>query len=133
MRDNVVRVLRFVIGGSLIGYLIKLYTSNAIITDNENMQMFFYIIVFCIGLYILAFAIYPICLPKPKTTNVLFGIFIIIFAASSLKDNPQNNVYIADILKIVGIMFTIAGFTKVLIPASCQKKMEDAKIEIIEV
>lgn len=133
MRDNVVRVLRFIVWWSLIGYVIKLYLSNAIITNNENMQILFYIMILFIWLYIIAFAIYPICLPKPKTTNVLFWIFIIIFAEISLIDNPQNHVYIADILKILWIVFTIAWFTKVLIPASCQKKMEDAKIEIIEV
>lgn len=133
MRDDVVRLLRLLIWWSLIAYIVKLYINNSIITSNESMQLFFYWVLFIIWLYILAFGIYPICLPKPKTTNVFFGIFVILFASSALKDNPQNHVYIADLLTIVWIIFTVAWFTKVLIPASCQKKMEDAKIEIIEV
>jgi len=58
---------------------------------------------------------------------------VILSASYRLVDNPDQMIYLRDIMILVGIYITITGPTKLLIPQKVQEALADEKVEIIEV
>ena len=68
-----------------------------------------------------------------KTFFVIISLALILFAHYVLADNPSQSVYLRDTTILYAIWIMIAGLSGLSISAETIKKIEDQKIEIIEV
>jgi len=50
-----------------------------------------------------------------------------------LQDNPQNNVFFADLTKVIGVVLIIVAPFGLLVSDRIKKKRKASKIEVIEV
>lgn len=64
---------------------------------------------------LVVFGIWPIRIPRLRVVSLVLGLAIITFAHTQLIDNPQQSIFLADILKIFGVLITILGPTGVII------------------
>jgi len=81
--------------------------------------------------------IFKPCFKKPRLIQAFMWIFLILFPVyTHIQDNPQNLVFLHDILQIIGALATILSFGKICVYDKCKKQAEQIKeeeMEIIEV
>jgi len=75
----------------------------------------------------------PVYFKRIKIAQVMFWIFLILFAHIVLKDDQSKYIFIQDALKVLWVFMVIVGPTGFCIPEKVKKQVEESKIEIIEV
>ena len=140
-KDLFLMSLRTFVGWALLGYVIYLYINKVDIIPGKvwSYDATILIITGLIALMIIAVWLFRICFKKPRLTQVLMWIFLILFAYYSwITDYPVNHnyVFLRDILVVLWTLATILWFTKLCIYDKCQKieeKKKEEQMEIIEV
>ena len=135
-KDLVLSIVRILIWLSLLSYIIYLFINKADIIPSQtrNYDATIYCIIWFFAIAITVSWIIKPCIKKQRTIMVIMWITIILFANYVwLKDNPSSYIFLRDVLNVLWTIITILWFTKVCIYDKCQKKQEEAEIEIIEV
>jgi hypothetical protein len=96
------------------------------------------IIAIVLSVYMLILALHTSRLQYYLTTRfkllfVVMGLMLILFAHYTLQDNPQQYIYLRDLSILYGIWITIVGIWGWWVSSETIRKIEDQKIEIIEV
>jgi hypothetical protein len=74
------------------------------------------------------------CFKKPRIIQAFMWIFLILFPVYTwIQDNPANYVFLHDILQVIWTLALALSFGKICVYNKCEKKQEEAEIEIIEV
>jgi len=135
-KDNLIMSLRIIVSLTLIFYITYLYISKVDIIPTKNWiyDTIVYIIVWILSLIVLFIWITKFCIKKPRITQIIMWIFIIIFANYVwLQDNISSYIFLKDILNIIWTIMIILWFTKICIYNKCEKKEQEKEMEIIEV
>ena len=136
-KDFLIGGLRTIVWLSLLWYVIFLTTKNIDITPNLNNDMIILSIIWFIALTMIFVGIFKPCFKKPRLIQAFMWIFLILFPVYAwIKDNPQNLVFLHDILQIIGALAVILSFGKVCVYEKCEKqaeKIKEEEMEIIEV
>lgn len=85
-----------------------------------------------VGVVLLIAVFKPAVLPQNRRSIAVFGIFIIILAHAHLEDSVVLQVYLRDVMKVIGVYLIIVGPMKLLIPKKIQEQVEQKDVEIIE-
>lgn len=135
MKDKVVSILRIITGIWLVWYIAYLFSINAIITRESyqslNIAILWLIWIFWVRIFITGFKAF--FFPRQKLIHFLTWLFLIILWSYILQDNPNKNIFLADILNIWWAFLMITGPMWVLINERMKKLKDEEKIEIIEV
>lgn len=132
MKDKIIFWKNILIGLGLLFYVGILYTNWATVTvtmDN-NVALFLVLLIWWAILYI---GMPDFYIPKARLFLFLFWVFVIMFAHYWLQDDPKRMVFLADILKIIWAIITVAWPFGLYISDKVKKKKDEEKIEIIEV
>jgi hypothetical protein len=120
--------------GWYIGYLLYqryLFVIPQFIPYIYIVAIILIILIFIVGLHT-SFLQYHLT-TKLKLFFVCCGILFITIAHYILLDDPIKHIYLRDITILMGTFIIIAGASGICISAQTIKKIEDQKIEIIEV
>lgn len=135
MKDNIIKIWRTLIWLIISGYVSWLFYLNSIITKSEfisyNKIIMIFLIILGIGIIIMWLTLF--CLNRPKIQWVIMWISLILLSHIFLQDNPNNMIFIWDILNFIWLFICVISPTWACIPNKCIKKSEQSKIEIIEV
>ena len=138
-KDMFLVALRTIVWGSLLAYVIYLYTHHVDIVPTKEWSYDATILAITglIAVMIIIVGIARICFKKPRMTMIFMGIFLILFAFySGIQDDPAKHIHLRDILATIGTLATLLGFTKICIYDKCKKieeKQREEQMEIIEV
>lgn len=133
-KDIFLRILRVIIGLSLMWYSWFLYKHNYIIANYfTDYNLIFLWFVFLLGLFIFLMGIFMPCLPKMRLIQFLFWCFLILIWYFLFKNEPKNYIYVGDFLRILWALLVILGPLGICKPNKCEQKEKEEKIEIIEV
>jgi len=140
-KDLFLMSLRTFVWGALLWYVVYLYINQVDIVPWKvwTYDATILAITWLIWLMIIAVWLFRICFKKPRLTQILMWIFLILFAYYSwITDYPVNHyhVYLRDFLVVLGTLATILWFTKICIYDKCKKieeKQKEEQMEIIEV
>lgn len=136
MGDLIKRIVISLVSGSLLGYLLFLFTKWTVVVSWEFIEynVLYYIILAVICLYIFVlFGIYPIHFKMSKASLFVFGLGLIVIWDTVLINNINTSVFVWDIFKVIGVVLTLLAWTNVLVTDKVRKEKLDSKVEIIEV
>jgi len=140
-KDIALSILYSLIWSLLLYYVVFLwyYHIDIIPSKTRNYDITIMCIIWAISITIIFIWIFKICLKKPRLTQILLWIFLILFPYYVwITDYPTNtqHVYLKDILVIIWTLSIVLWSTKLCIYNKCIKKEEEqekADMEIIEV
>jgi peptidoglycan/LPS O-acetylase OafA/YrhL len=132
-KDNILMVLRVIIGLGMIGYAYYLWSNKLVITTNPEYNLYWIIFLAAFGVFALIMGIFPICFPRMRLIQFVAGIALILIWYYFFKDNPSQYVFVSDILRVLGVLLVILGPIGLCVPDKCIKQEEEKKVEIIEV
>jgi len=135
-KDIVLMSSKITVGLSLLSYVIYLsiHQLDIIPTKPWNFDLTVYFIIWILACMIIFVWITRFCFKRPRTIQVIIWIAIILFVNYVwIKDNPSSGIFLKDILSVLWVIITVLWFTKICIYDKCQKKQEEAEVEIIEV
>ncbi len=136
MKDISTRLFRILVWAWLVWYLWCIYFLQApIVWDYDFMSvnnLLAFTITWIVWLLILWDWIKPLCFNKPRLSYFFIWLFLILFWAYWIEDNPEKYIFLSDIIRIVWVLTIILGLAWLLTPAMCKEKLEESKVEIIE-
>jgi len=135
-KDIIISAIRIIIWLALISYVSYLWYNhiNILSTKNWNNNIIILSIVWILGFSIIIWWIIKPCFKKPRTTQVIVWLIIILFPSYSwIVDNYVSHAYLWDILRLLWIVITILWTTKICIYDSCIKKTEKKQMEEMEI
>ncbi len=130
MKDKIISIVSILLGLGILGYSVFLVVNYN--NDIQTSIKAFYFTGF-LGLIISLMWVLSPCIKKPKLTQFLLCIFLIIFSYYTIKDNPSYNVFMGDIIRVLWAFLIVAGPTGICIPEKCKKKAQEEKTQVIEV
>lgn len=135
MKDRIVSLIRIIIWSSLLWYMSFFYIKSIHVVASQNPMINNGVIIFLwlLAIWMIYMWVRPFYIKRFKTLQVILGIFLVMFAHSVLKDDPYRLVFIQDALKVLWVFMIIIWPTWFCISEKVKKKIEEAKIEIIEV
>ncbi len=136
MRDIIKRFVIILVYGSLLAYVVYLYGIGATIVQwaYSELQFLIYILLFAFVVYKFVFyGIYPVKVRFSKITLFVLWLVLLFVGEYVLTNNASQWVYIADLIKIVGVVILILSPTNILHTDSVLKKEKTKGVEIIEV
>ena len=135
MKDTIIKTITLLIGFGLLVYVGWLFIQWTVVTaaGDQGWTVFALALSLFVALFFIAVALAPRLIPMNRWHLLLFGVLIILGAGYWLKDKPEQQVFLADIMKLVGVYLVITGPTRMLIPKKVQEAIEEEKMEVIEV
>ncbi len=134
--DLIKRISIWMVSGSLIWYLIYLFSMGEVIVDLGFLEynILYYSVLLVVWIYLfLLFAVFPTYTKLNKSSLFIIWLCLLLIGDTILVNNPDYYVYIADFTKILGALLTVLAWTKVFVSSKAKKEKEDKNIEIIEV
>lgn len=134
-KDIIIKTIATLLWLWLIGYVIRLWTQQAVVVWSGPGTVNTAALVFCllIGLFLIAAALYQELLPDNRRWLLLLGVGLIWSAHVHLVDDPSTMVYLQDIMKLFWVFFVIMWPTKLLISEKQKEANFEKEVEIIEV
>ncbi len=135
-KDVMISIVRIIIWLSLISYVSYLWYNHMDILPKEvwNNDIIVLSIVWVLWAIITLFWIIKPCLKKPRVTQVIVWLIVILFPTYAwIVDSYTAHIYLWDILRVLWVIITILWFTKMCIYNSCTKKAEQKKVEEMEI
>lgn len=134
MKKPILRSLTATLWAWLVVYTGFLYSQGATIAQSPELQTSWFAVWLFAWLYLIAIIIFSKrFLPTNRYTLALVGIALILFPQLYLIDDPTSQVYLRDIMTLIGVFIAIVWPTKMLVTKKLEEqKMEDGA-EIIEV
>jgi len=128
-----IRYARIIIGASLLAYSWWLLLNNAQVSSWQipSEILLFSVAIFA-GIMLLG-GFVDICLPKARIIQSIIWLILIFVWYSFFQDMPSANIYLGDILRILGAWMVVAGIFWWCISPKCKQKAQSSKIQIIEV
>lgn len=136
MKDILKRLTIWTFSILFLAYLSYLWFWNFVIVQTyfEQRNMLYYIVLALAFLYVfIFFSVSPFYFKFSKTTLFVLWISLIVLWDTILVNDMYNNIYLADIIKVFGVVFTLLVFTNFFITNKVKKEKEDSTIEIIEI
>lgn len=136
MRDIIKRFFIIVGYGALLAYIVYLYGTNAVIVSWQYLDFntAIYVLLLLFSLYKFVFyGVYPIRINFSKITLFVLGVVLLFVGEYVLINNPEQGVYIGDLVKIVAIILIVLSPTNVLHTDVVVKKNKEKGVEVIEV
>ena len=135
MKDILIKSKTTLIWIGLLAYITWLMMWSLNVAYNEDPTLSVVLLVLCglIGLYLLAIAANPRLVPDNRYSIAILWVWIIFVSHLYLQDDPSVDVYLRDIMKIIGVLLVIAWPMKLLISKKVQEKRAEENVEIIEV
>lgn len=129
------KTLKFLIWILLIAYIVYLYQNSAIIVKPEFiwLNIVIHILIVLFSVFIIFTALKTIKMRRLKWFQLFLWLILISISYFLLQDNPSKNIFIRDIIIVLGVAITIAAPTWFLISKKVEKKLEEDVTEIIEV
>ncbi len=128
-----VKYLRIIVGSFLLAYGGWLLINNLEVTSGVIPSQILLFVVIGLWAFIMVMGFLDICIPKARIVQVLMGLMLIYSGYYFFKDNPSANVYLGDIIRILGAWMVVAGIFGWCVTPKCKKQQQDAKVQIIEV
>jgi len=138
-KDNLIGVLRVIVGLGLLSYVIYLWYNHIDIVPGKDWSYDLAIlaIVWIISLVMIFVWIAKPCFKKPRIIQAIMWIFLILFAQySGITDNYEIHQYLWDILKVIWSLALALSFGKICVYDKCssiEKQIESWEMEIIEI
>ncbi len=127
----------FTFSGAVLVYLGYLFQANTVIIQTgvaEYWNMTSYILLAVIfGYLLICYGIKPMYFKRAKILNVILGLVVMLLGHQVLTNAPTSQLYVGDIITVVGVILTLIGGTNVMISQKVKQQKEDAEVEIIEV
>jgi len=79
------------------------------------------------------FGVYPVYYKITKASVFVIWLSLIIIWDTVLTNNISNSIFVADIVKLFGVILTLLAWTNILVTDKVKKQHSDNNIEIIEV
>jgi peptidoglycan/LPS O-acetylase OafA/YrhL len=117
----------------LIGYAWWLLSRGAIIGTSDIFNYAGYALVLVIAGYMIAMVLRPTVAPAKKRHLSLMGLVVIFFAQAMLVDQPTQMIYLADIMKLVGVLLIVGWPAWLFHDDQVVQERKIAEAEIIEV
>ncbi len=135
--DWIKRLGIFTFSSAVLVYLGYLFQADTVIIQEwiaEYWNLGSYIVLGIIFLYfLLCYAIKPMYFKKAKLLNIILGLVVLLIWHQVLVNDTSSQLYIGDIITVVGIIVTFVGGTNLIVSQKVKQQKEDAEIEIIEV
>jgi len=136
IKDYVTRLSVVFLGALFIIYIVSLRSSDVLIVNQDfaSYNTMMYVLITALTWYVAtAYWLYPLDLPRLKRTLFAIGLTMLFVWHYVLQDNPQNNVFFADLTKVIGVVLIIVAPFGLLVSDRIKKKRKASKIEVIEV
>ncbi len=135
MKDKVVSALRIATGVGIVWYVSYLFVNNETIVKPwyANLNMVVLWVIWIFGLRVIFSWIKSFFIPRQRLIQCITWIVLILLWSYVLQDDPDNYVYLADILNILWAILMVVWPIGILINEKIKKQKEEEKIEIIEV
>lgn len=131
-KDLFLRIFFIVIWISILSYTIFLYYNWISFSTEQNKLWVLSFNILCSFILIILW-IFQLSYNHPRLYQILFWILIILFSKYYIIDNPIENVYLWDILKLFWVIIFIWWTINFFEFNKTKKEKLDKKIEIIEV
>lgn len=128
-----IRYLRIIIGSFLLTYGGWLLINNMEVSSGIVPSQILLFWVLGLGAFIMVMGFFDICIPKGRIVQSLTGLMLIYTGYYFFKDVPSANIYLWDIVRILGAWMVVAGIFWWCITPKCKKQQQDSKVQIIEV
>lgn len=134
MKDLIVKIIFWLIWVGVAWYAAWLFTQGqtVVLDFYEWYNIPILIGAILLGLYLAIWVVMPRVFPTGRWTILFFGVCLVLVAYYIMQDNPSQQIYLRDILRILGAVLMIVWPMKLLIPSGVIKAQEDKSIEIIE-
>jgi len=134
-KDKIVSVIRVVIWLIFVFYSFYIFSNNLFIVkpEYEVYNLFAQIFVLVLWLFITFMGIVPLCMPKAKLIQFVFGIFLILIGYYIFINDWSKNIFVWDMLRVLWAFLVVVGPIWLCVLDKCKKQEEEANIEIIEV
>lgn len=134
-KDYIIKALLTLISLWILWYSWRLLKEDAIVVG-ESMKQFNDIALYftlAIWLFLLATVAKESLLPNNRWSVLLLGIAIIRASHVYLKDSPEAQVYLRDIMKLVWVFLCVTWPMKLLTSENYAEKKFEEEVEIVEV
>ena len=124
-----------VINGWFILYLGSMWLSGDMIVQPayEVQNSFYYLVLIGVGLYVLVnYSIKQFHLSWSRTTLSSLGLFLLVVGHYVLANNGADQIFVWDIVKVIGVIFIIAGPAKLFLSEKKEQQIKESKMEVIE-
>lgn len=119
-----------------LGYLIYLLIWSQTIVQIWfiDQNILYYVVLAIVFLYILIFfSIVPTYFKISKWSLFLLWLALILLWDGVLINNPDKQIYLADLVKLIWVVITLLSFSNFFITSKLQKQHQDKKVKVIEV
>lgn len=128
-----IKYARIIVGSFLVAYGWWLLLNNVNVSSGEIPSQILLFGVVGLGAFIMIMGFLDICLPKARIVQVFMGLVLIYGGYYFFQDNPAANVYLGDIIRILGAWMVVAGIFGWCITPKCKEQHQNSKVQIIEV
>ncbi len=134
MKTPIIRSVTALLWWWLACYAWFLYSQWAPVWTTAELTTAWIVVAMLVWIYLVAIIIASNkILPTNRYTIALIWIALILFANLYLVDDPTQNVYLADVMKIIWVFLVIIWPMKLLVTTAIQENKASKNVEIIEV
>jgi len=128
-----VKYLRIIVGSLLLAYGGWLLINNMEVSSWMVPSQILLFGIVGLGAFIMVMGFLDVCIPKARIVQFLMGLILIYSGYYFFKDNPNANIYLGDIIRILWAWMVVSGVFGWCITPKCKKQQQDSKVQIIEV
>ncbi len=136
MKDIVTRIVVTLSGLALVLYCAFLWSNNAVIAlpAFASFSVLLYWVLIVVGLFCaIVLGVYPLPIKRLRVILGVLGITLVFLGGYVLTNDVSKQVYISDVVRLLGVLLLILGSSGLIIPESTKKHQRDSKVEIIEI
>lgn len=136
MKDFIKRILVGIISWSFLWYIWYLFLQNQTIVQTWFLEynFIYFIVLTIVAIFLFVFfGVYPVYYKITKASVFVIWLSLIIIWDTVLTNNISNSIFVADIVKLFGVILTLLAWTNILVTDKVKKQHSDNNIEIIEV
>ncbi|MEI6425775.1 MAG: hypothetical protein WCO66_00305 [Candidatus Absconditabacteria bacterium] len=136
MKDILKRIVIGLVCVLFLFYLGYLFVGQQVIlqTGFAQRNILYYIVLAAALIYVLIFfSIYPFYFKISKVSLFVLGLALIVLGDGVLLNDITKQIFVADLIKILGVVFTLLAFTDFFVTSKVKKQHQDSKVEIIEI
>lgn len=124
-------ILSLILAGIVV-YLLWLWTNWAIIITEGNNALAYILLLVVFGYVFVNYVVYTFHIKWNRVILAVLGLLLIVVGDTTLINDATNSIYIADLTKLLWVLFLIAGPAKLFLSQKKQAEIKESKMEVIE-
>ncbi len=116
-----------------MAYLLWLWSQGVVIVQEWNNTLAYILLLVVLGYVFVNYVIYHFHLKRNKVTLFILWLLLIVIGDGSLVADATAEIYVGDFVKIIWVVFMIAGPAKLFLSQKKAQEIKESSMEVIEV